>query len=43
MLVRYDAEALEWVRKMGLFEAASLRHDATGALPAAEAMGMVLP
>jgi hypothetical protein len=43
VLVRYDAEALEWLRKMRLFDDAALRHDATGALPGAETMGLVLP
>lgn len=43
VLVRYDAEALEWVRKMRLFDDAALRHDATGTLPGAETMGLVLP
>lgn len=43
VLVRYDAEALEWVRKMRLFDAAAQEQDATKALPEAEKLGLVLP
>jgi hypothetical protein len=43
VLVRYDAEALEWVRKMRLFDAAAQEREATRVLPSAEKLGLVLP
>src|SRR5579863_8918075 len=43
VLVRYDAEALYWVRQMQVFDGAAREHEATNALPDAENLGLFLP
>ena len=43
VLVRYDAEALYWVRQMQVFEGAAREAEATKTLPDAEKLGLFLP
>jgi len=43
VLVRYDAEALYWVRQMQVFDGAAREQEASGTLPAAEKLGLYLP
>jgi hypothetical protein len=43
VLVQYDREALDWVRRMRLFDTAAQEHAATKTLPEPEKLGMVLP
>jgi len=43
VLVRYDNEALNWVRRMQQFDAAATERARTGKLPESAAMGIVLP